>query len=276
VSKTIVIGFMTLALVLAFPGCGGGKNEGGASGSGSNASGGTKGAEASAPTKEVTLDQATAAMLKGKCTLKGAAPAMKEIDMGAKEAECLAGSPKKHEEWCVVGDGNTLANVVVFVKKGPALGVKSPPPADTVVIDQHNCTYTPHVVAFRVGQPVTIRSSDKTQHNVHLNSKLNGEWNMTMNEPSDLKLSDDKAIKVAEMPKDLRLKCDVHPWMGAYVGAFKHSYFFVTGKDGAFTLKDLPPGDYEIEAWHERFKSKPVSIKLGDKETKEITFEFAQ
>ncbi len=271
-SKSILIGVALAALVVG--GCGS-KKEGGA-GTGGSGGGGAAKPEASAPQAEVKLDAATAGVIKGKVTLKGTAPKMKEIDYGAKEQECLAGSGKGSEEWCVVGDGNALANVIVTVKKGPALGVKTPVPSEPVVIDQLHCKYVPHVAAMRAGQTMIVKSSDKTQHNVHMTSKLNGERNLSMNEPGEIKLEGDKAISLAESPKDLRFKCDVHPWMGAYIGAFKHDYFSVTKLDGAFELKNLPPGDYEIEAWHERFKSKPAKVTVGAKETKDVNFELEQ
>jgi len=72
----------------------------------------------------------------------------------------------------------------------------------------------------------------------------------------------------------IELKCDIHPWMHAYVGVFDHPYFALSGAEGQFTLKDLPPGEYTIEAWHERFGTRSQKVSLGAKETKEIVFTF--
>jgi hypothetical protein len=72
------------------------------------------------------------------------------------------------------------------------------------------------------------------------------------------------------------LKCDVHAWMRAYVGALEHPYFAVTGEAGTFTLPDLPPGTYTIEAWHERLGTREQQVTIGAKESKDVEFTFAR
>jgi len=73
-----------------------------------------------------------------------------------------------------------------------------------------------------------------------------------------------------------RRKGTIHPWMKAYVGVFEHPYFALSGADSRFTLKDLPPGEYTIEAWHERFGTRSQKITVGAKETKTVEFTFQQ
>lgn len=73
-----------------------------------------------------------------------------------------------------------------------------------------------------------------------------------------------------------RRKGTIHPWMKAYLGVFEHPYFALSGADGRFTLKDLPPGEYTIEAWHERFGTRSQKITVGAKETKTVEFTFQQ
>jgi hypothetical protein len=72
----------------------------------------------------------------------------------------------------------------------------------------------------------------------------------------------------------IEIKCDIHPWMRAYLGAFDHPYFALSGADGSFTLKNLPPGEYTVEAWHERFGTRSQKVALGAKETKDVVFTF--
>ena len=80
--------------------------------------------------------------------------------------------------------------------------------------------------------------------------------------------------KFTETEIMVQMKCDVHPWMIGYVGVLPHPYFQVTGKDGAFEIKNLPPGEYVIEAWHEKFGAQSQTIKIGPQETKELNFSF--
>jgi hypothetical protein len=275
VSKKVLIGITAVASFLFVAACGEKKEEkSGAQGAGASAA---KSAPA-ADTPEVKLDKATAGTIKGMVKFTNAPEKLPgPIDMGAKAAECNTASAPKTDEYYVVGENNAAANVLVHVKSGPAKGVKTPPPTTEVAFDQTNCIYHPRVVAFRAGQPLRFKSSDPTSHNIHLVSRLNGDWNSTMSANSSFLAGEgtSQAVANAEMP--ITLKCDIHPWMKAYAGAFSHDYFRVTGKDGMYELKDLPPGDYEIEAWHERAekgKGKVQKVTLKEKETKDLNFDL--
>jgi uncharacterized protein (DUF2141 family) len=71
----------------------------------------------------------------------------------------------------------------------------------------------------------------------------------------------------------IKVKCEVHPWMGAWVGVLDHPFFAVTGDDGTFTIKDLPAGEYTIEAWHEKYGVQTQKITVSDT-TPEVAFSF--
>jgi hypothetical protein len=132
-----------------------------------------------------------------------------------------------------------------------------------------NCRYHPHVFGMRVNQPLTIVNSDPTLHNIHAIPKANKEFNN--GQPiQGMKMTHTWETKEVMVP----FKCDVHGWMNAYVGVLDHPYFQVTGKDGKFDLKTVPPGTYTIEAWHEKLGAMTQSVTLGPKATKEITFTF--
>ena len=100
---------------------------------------------------------------------------------------------------------------------------------------------------MRVGQPIEIINSDPTLHNIHAMPKANSEFN-TGQPMQGMKTKHTFTAKEVMVP----FKCDVHGWMNAYVGVLDHPYFAVTGEDGKFALKGLPPGTYTIEAWHEK------------------------
>ena len=72
------------------------------------------------------------------------------------------------------------------------------------------------------------------------------------------------------------VKCNVHPWMKSYIGVMKHPFFAVTGKDGSFSLKGLPPGDYTIAAWHEKYGTSEQKVTVAAKDSKSADFSFKE
>ena len=125
-------------------------------------------------------------------------------------------------------------------------------------------------MGIMVGQTYRILNSDGVLHNVHALPKINPQFNRAM--PPTLKEATAKFDKEEPM---FQIKCDVHPWMNAYVGAFTHPFFSVTGTDGKFTISGLPPGTYEITAWHERLGTQTATITVGANDTKTQNFKFA-
>src|SRR6266550_551436 len=187
------------------------------------------------------VDTATAGDVKGAVALDGTAPKNEAIKMNA-DPVCMREnkSPQFQETYTVGSDGKSLANVFVYVKDGLGIYVYDTP-TEPATIDQKECRYHPHVFGMRVGQPM---QGMKTTHTF--------------------------TAKEVMVP----FKCDVHGWMNAYVGVLDHPYYAVTDKDGKFELKDVPPGTYTIEAWHEKSGAQTVSVTLGQKETKDISFTF--
>jgi plastocyanin len=172
------------------------------------------------------------------------------------------------DETVMVGSGGALQNVFVYVKDG--LGnLRFPVPARPIVLDQKGCHYVPHVLGVQVGQSVEILNSDNTLHNVHAVPKANQEFNMGQPLPG-IKHTHQFSTREVMVP----FKCDVHPWMQAWVGVLDHPYFAVTGADGSFSLQGLPPGTYTIEAWHESLGTQTQSVTIGEKESKDVQFSF--
>ncbi len=121
-----------------------------------------------------------------------------------------------------------------------------------------------------VGQTYKILNSDGVLHNVHALPKINPGFNRPM--PPNLKEATAKFDKAEPM---FQIKCDVHPWMSAYVGAFNHPFFSVTGTDGKFTISGLDPGTYEITAWQEKLGTQTATVTVAGSETKTQNFKFA-
>jgi plastocyanin len=212
---------------------------------------------------------APTATIKGVVKFEGKAPRRRKLDMGA-EPFCESHKDKDlRDESVIVNDDGTLRNVFVWIKKG--VKGKFPMPAEPVVIKQVNCQYTPHIVGVRVGQPVVIENEDPLMHNVHGLGKRNKEFNYAQAKKG---MKNEEIFRRPEVM--LELKCDVHGWMGAYIGIVRHPFFAVTGDGGTFELGKLPPGDYTIEAWHEVYGTKPEKVTLGDNETRDISFTFSK
>jgi len=129
--------------------------------------------------------------------------------------------------------------------------------------------YDPHVIALMTGQPLSVKNSDQTTHNIHPMPKDNRDWNKSQ-APGASPIDDSFARAELAIP----VKCNVHPWMKSYIFVFKHPYYAVTGKDGKFELKGLPPGTYTIEAWQEKFGTVDQTVTIGAKESKPVTFTF--
>ena len=193
----------------------------------------------------------------GTITFEGKAPKMKPLRLDA-DPICVANSetaPKK--EWLILDENKGVKNVLVFVTEG--LNIDYSLPEEPVVIDQKGCIYSPHVVGIMAGQQLDILNNDGTLHNIHALPKVNKEFNKAQPR-SKKKLS----VKFEKPEAPFKVKCDVHPWMGAYIGVFDHPCFSVSGDDGTYIISDLKPGEYVIEAWHEKLGSQTANVTVSD------------
>ena len=191
----------------------------------------------------------------GKIAFDGQAPKPNRIRMNADPVCMKAHKDAVLSEEVVVNKNGTLKNVLVYVKDG--LGGKTFPAAkNKVVFDQIGCVYEPHVLGIQTGQDLEVLNSDPTLHNVHSLSKSNTSFNQAM------PMKGMKLTKKFDKVENFKVKCEVHPWMNAYIGVFNHPFFAVTGDDGSFTLKGVPAGDYTVEAWHEKYGSQTAKVKV--------------
>lgn len=171
-------------------------------------------------------------------------------------------------ETVVKGPAGQLANAFVYVKDG-LQGGSWPKPSEPLRLTQKGCVYSPHVSAVMVGQPVKIVNDDPTLHNVHALAKTNAEFNQ--GQPfQGMEL--DKTFDKAEMA--IPVKCDVHPWMLSYLHVMDHPFFAVTKEDGSFSIPNLPPGTYTIEAWHEQLGTQTQQVTVPASGTAQANFDF--
>ncbi len=214
------------------------------------------------------VDPATAGTITGKVVLEGAPGRNDAIRMNADPVCVRENKGTQTQESFIVGEGGTLGNVFIHVKDG--LGSRTFPAATTpITLDQKACRYHPHVFGVMVGQPIEILNSDPTLHNIHAVPKGNSEFN-TAQPIQNMKTTHTFTAPEVMVP----FKCDVHGWMNAFVGVVAHPFFAVTGSNGTFELKGLPPGTYTLEAWHEKLGTQTQSVTVGANETKEAAFTF--
>ncbi|HKR65341.1 MAG TPA: carboxypeptidase regulatory-like domain-containing protein [Thermoanaerobaculia bacterium] len=222
---------------------------------------GTTAATAAAP---VSADAAT---VNGLVKFEGAAPKMPPLQMSA-DPYCASQHPTPQpDEEVVVGPGGELANVIVYVKNAPG---NYPPPSTPAVLDQHGCQYHPHVTAVQVNQTVQIKNSDSTLHNVHAMPAVNAQFNV--GQPVQGMTSDKKFDKAEVTP--FKIKCDVHGWMKSYMVVLPHPFHSVSQMNGTFSIANLPPGNYTLVAWHEKYGTQEQQVTVGAKEQKQVTFTF--
>jgi hypothetical protein len=143
-------------------------------------------------------------------------------------------------------DGKALANVVVRIIKNVPAGV--PLPTTPVRIDQKNCVFEPHVQAAAKGQKLLIGNGDGTLHNL---------------------LKDPKNAEV------VKLTCDVHEWMTAYVVVSAHRFFAVSDSLGRFQIEAVAPGQYTVEAWHEKYGTKTAELTVEEGKPTDPGFSFS-
>jgi len=251
---------LAAAVALAISGCGGGKQ---------SESPSSQPAATSAPAGGATVDTATAGSVSGSVTLDGTPAKDKPINMSAEPYCAKAHSTPVTPPTVVVGDKGSLADVVIYVKDGLGASYTFTTPTDHVVLDQKGCMYDPHVLALMTGQTLEVKNDDQTTHNIHPTPKDNRDWNQSQ-PPGAAAIEQSFARPELAIP----VKCNVHPWMKSYIFVFKNPYYAVTGKDGKFELKNLPPGTYTLTAWQEKYGSVDQTVTISAKESKTVTFTF--
>ena len=189
----------------------------------------------------------------------------------ASDPACVAlvGPTIQIQNVVVAADGG-LRNAFVYVKAGldPSATFELPPA--NVVLDQVQCQYSPRVLGVRVGQTFSILNSDPLLHNAHAQPVANPPFNI--GQPAKGMVSS-RTFRAPEVM--MPLTSDVHPWMHAFVGVMAHPFYAVTGADGSFSITGIPPGEYTIEAWHERLGTLTRTVVIGAGQTTSESFTFS-
>jgi plastocyanin len=206
--------------------------------------------------------------IKGRITFTGKEPGNKVIRMGM-DPMCAAANAGKRPVDLVylVGDNNTLGNV--FVKLEGTFPA-TPVPSQPAEIDQRACFYVPRVIGARVGQSLRIKNNDNLLHNVHSDSIKGNAFNFAQpvkGMQRDITLKDEEMLKIG---------CDVHRWMTAWVGVVSHPYFAVSDANGTFTIANVPAGKRTVTAWHEVLGALTKAVEVKPGQTATVDFVYTQ
>lgn len=201
----------------------------------------------------------------GTVTLRGDAPPLKPVKITCPDCVKLYPEGMPREDLVLNKEGH-VRSAFVYVKAGLE-GKKFEVPKTPVVLDQKACRYEPHVLGVMAGQELLIRNSDAHGHCVHALPFANREFAFHQDKPGmEMK-------KTFERPEVMiKIKDDRDVWMGAWVAVLDHPFFAVTGPDGKYELKGLPPGKYTLEVWQEKCSPATQEIEVKEKDTKTVNF----
>ena len=208
----------------------------------------------------------------GTVSFNGPAPAPRAISMDQDPVCAREGAGAVAED--IVVNGDKLQNVFVYIKEGKAgdrnINSYSFPVSEPAVLDQKGCRYVPHVIGVVTKQTLNVLNSDATSHNVNVDAKLNGKFNQGQaNGAPPITKQFSRAETV------IPVKCNQHPWMRAHIAVLSHPFFAVSGPDGRFEIKGVPPGTYTLVAWHEKYPTgQTQTVTVGPSASAEANFAF--
>jgi uncharacterized membrane protein/plastocyanin len=204
--------------------------------------------------------------LKGTILFDGIAPKGRKLNLSGGCNRVVEGDLYSNE---VIVNNGKVQNVLIRITKGLEGKTFSDIPEEAVELDQKGCIYHPRLIAARVGQKVTFINSDMIFHNVKAVTERNPKFNLAMPK------KDQRETKIFNEPEIfLQTKCSVHPWMSAHIAIIEHPYFDISDESGEFEIKDLPPGTYTFEAWHEVFGTQEQTITIGADSAPTLSFTF--
>jgi plastocyanin len=207
--------------------------------------------------------QVSAGAISGKVVFVGTVPAPKKLEVTIDQYLC---GVEKDAEDLLLSPRKEIRNAVVWIEN-PPVDAAWPARAKKVEIDQKTCVYVPRIVVVPVGGTVDFLNSDRLLHNIHSTPKLNASFNRTQPKNRTIPIVFDKSEIV-------RIVCDLHPWMEAWVVVAAHPYYAVTGPDGSFAFDNLPPGRYRVQVWQERLGATSAEVTVGDQQSARVTVEM--
>jgi hypothetical protein len=219
--------------------------------------------------------------LKGRVIFQGTPQKLESLTALAETKEAICAKAGIPNDKLIVGEGNGVANVFVFLPKAPAGVPVPPPPSEAVKFDQKDCRFFPHALIIRTGQDLKILNSDSVSHNTHTYAGRSDTNFNRIIPPHDTVGVDFKYGKSESKPAEV--KCDIHTWMRAYHLPLDHPWATVTGPNGEYEIKNVPAGEQKFQVWHEAAsgggyldRNLTVTIKPGEVTTKDINFDASK
>lgn len=212
------------------------------------------------------IDAATAGSISGRILYEGTPPPNPRLPVRG-SPECSAHHGADAQDEVVLVRNGRLRNAFVYVKSGLERHVFDRPRTPATMANA-KCLYVPRVIGVQVDQPVRFTNEDASDHNVHgfpqgapFNFMLRGKGT-----------SQERTIRAPQVM--VPVKCDLHPWMIGWIGVVPHPFHAVTGEDGTFDFRGLPPGEYTLSAWHEKLGERSVQVRLEPQAAVEVELRF--
>lgn len=218
------------------------------------------------PVAATPVNPETAGRITVRVRYTGPVPEPKPVNM-ASTPGCAQLHPDPVFDRSLAVENGALANAVVWIQDGLE-GWVFAPPAEPAVLDQKGCVYEPRVAAAMVGQPVRFLNSDPEAHNVHGRPNVVRGWNFMMSRQGA-----ERTLYFDKPEIGIRIGCDIHPWMMAFLSVVPNPFFGVTDAQGRVDLKGVPPGEYGLSVWHETLGTLEQGLTLPAKG--EVTLEFS-
>lgn len=204
-------------------------------------------------------------MIEGVISVAGEVPPRPLISMKA-DAFCVSVNQGETRMDDIVVERGRLANVLVYVQSAALDSQTFEPRPWVPALGSRRCRTVPHVLAMQAGQTLYVQNGERTHHNPVFQTKVNPLYNKGLAPGEGFEI----LFKQPEPP--FVVTCNQHPWERGYVAVLPHPFFYVTGRNGAFAIEGLPPGEYEVVVWHEKFKEARAKVSVGAKETKVANF----
>ncbi|MBI4612335.1 MAG: carboxypeptidase regulatory-like domain-containing protein [Planctomycetes bacterium] len=252
--------FLVLLAILPLAAC---SREDAGDGSEVHASPPAKSEEAQPPDGYRVTSVENDATLAGRVRFGGAPPARARLEVDHDAGTCGAHEILS-EELLVSADGG-LAGVVVWLE-----GIQEGKDwsAGETILDQKGCVYHPHVAVAGVGRPIRFVNSDPVIHNVNTFPRKNPPINVSLLPEG----SGRPVLKKLRLPDEIKVTCDAHKWMSAWIVVRDNPYYAVTKEDGSFSIEGLPPGSHKMVVWHESLTRIEKEVELARDQTLELDF----
>lgn len=225
---------------------------------------GTK-TEVSRPNQETSYGEG---VIRGTISFAGDPPAPISIDLSA-DPWCAASHPNAVLEDVVIANGK-LADVFIYVKSNLLDTFTYQPAPSPAVLEHRGCQFVPRIVGLQIGQTLKVRNADSTQHNTNVQSTNNPAWNV-FHPPGNAPM--ENRFERPEM--FIRVKDNQHPWQRAFIVVLTYPFFSTSNREGAYKITGLPPGEYTVVAWHEKYGEQTADRSVGVKEAKQVDFTFS-